>query len=79
MLMQKIYFSEIHEEVAAPIIELSEDEAVDVRRRVRKDKDERMDVSDGVAEVEDDAGRSSKVTRRRKKAPADMTFSSGKY
>jgi len=69
--------SEIHEEVAAPIIELSEDEAVDVRRRVRKDKDERMDVSDGVAEVEDDAGRSSKVTRRRKKAPADMTFSSG--
>ena len=49
-----------------------------MRRRAKKEKDERMDVSDGVAEVEDDAGRSSKVTRRRKKAPADMTFSSGK-
>jgi len=69
--------SEIHEEVAAPIIELSEDETVDVRRRAKVKKEDRMDVSDGGVEVEDDAGRASKVTRRKKKAAADMTFSSG--
>ena len=60
--------SEIHED--KPTIELSEDEVVEGLNV----EDEAMEVTDSVQHT---VKETTKVTRRRKKAPVDLTFSSG--
>ena len=71
---------EIHDEVVTqhPNIELSDDEVGDTGAGLGSSGDgERMEVTDSV-NMGDDSGRSSRNTRRRKKVPADLTFSSGR-
>ena len=59
------------EEQVITHIELSEDEVVD---GITEIKDERLEEDVEMAEA---SGESRKVSRRKKKTPADLTFSSG--